>query len=130
MVPAGRRVMLVASTASFQPGSTDGGLRRYEAYVRGLGEATRLRASRHRGHCDNIVPPAPNRADFFKVAGPTNRAAPMMSAAAVARTQVIAPEGRRRVLTPAFFNNILAIGARLAPHSITCRPPAPLIRVV
>jgi short-subunit dehydrogenase len=43
----------------------------------------------------------------------------MMSAAAVARTGYRALKAGRRVVITGMLNNILAIGARLAPHSIT-----------
>ena len=58
--------------------------------------------------------------NFFKVAGANEIALqPTMSARAVARIGYRALKSGRRVVITGMLNNILAIGARLAPHSIT-----------
>jgi short-subunit dehydrogenase len=113
------RVMLVASTASFQPGPRMAVYFATKAYVLSLGEALayELRAT---GVTVTTLCPGATATDFFKVAGANEIAVqPMMSAAAVARTGYRALKAGRRVVITGMLNNILAIGARLAPHSIT-----------
>jgi short-subunit dehydrogenase len=113
------KVLLVASTASFQPGPRMAVYFATKSYVLSLGEALayELRAT---GVTVTILCPGATATSFFEVAGANDIALrPAMSAAAVARIGYRALKAGRRVVIAGMFNNILAIGARLAPHSIT-----------
>jgi short-subunit dehydrogenase len=113
------KVMLVASTASFQPGPGMAAYFASKAYVLSLGEALayELRAT---GVTVTTLCPGATATEFFRVAGANDSASrPMMSAAAVARIGYRALKAGRRVVIAGTLNNILAAGARMAPHSIT-----------
>jgi len=120
MIARGRgKVMLVASTASFQPGPGMAVYFATKAYVLSLGEALayELRAT---GVTVTTLCPGATATDFFRVAGAKEISLrPAMSAAAVARIGYRALKAGRRVVITGMLNNLLAIGARLAPHSIT-----------
>jgi short-subunit dehydrogenase len=121
------KVMLVASTASFQPGPRMAVYFATKAYVLSLGEALayELRAS---GVTVTTLCPGATATNFFRVAGANDIALrPTMSAAAVARTGYRALKAGRSVVIAGMLNNILAIGARMAPHSITLRATSALM---
>jgi len=113
------KIMLVASTASFQPGPRMAVYFATKAYVLSLGEALayELRAT---GVTVTTLCPGATATNFFRVAGAKDIALrPAMSAVAVARSGYRALKAGRRVVITGMLNNVLAIGAKLAPHSIT-----------
>ena len=113
------RIMLVGSTASFQPGPRMAVYCATKAYVLSLGEALAYKF-RGTGVTVTTLCPGATATNFFKVAGATEIAIrPSMSSATVARLGYRALKAGRRVLITGFFNNLLAIGGRLSPRSIT-----------
>jgi short-subunit dehydrogenase len=121
------RVLLVASTASFQPGPRMAVYFATKAYVLSLGEALayELRAT---GVTVTTLCPGATATNFFNAAGANEIALqPTMSSAAVARTGYRALRAGRRVVIAGMVNNILALGAKLAPHSITLPAAAALM---
>ena len=113
------RIMLVGSTASFQPGPRMAVYCATKAYVLSLGEALAYEF-RGTGVTVTTLCPGATATNFFKVAGATEIAIrPSMSSATVARLGYRALKAGRRVLVTGFFNNLLAIGGRLSPRSIT-----------
>ena len=113
------KVMLVASTAAFQPGPRMAVYFATKAYVLSLGEALAYEL-RRTGVTVTTLCPGATATNFFKVAGANEIALkPSMSAAKVARLGYRACKAGRRVVITGILNNILAIAARLAPHSIT-----------
>jgi short-subunit dehydrogenase len=90
-----------------------------KAYVLSLGEALAYEL-RRTGVTVTTLCPGATATNFFKVAGANEIALkPSMSAAKVARLGYRACKAGRRVVITGILNNILAIAARLAPHSIT-----------
>jgi len=128
MIARGRgKVMLVASTAGFQPGPRMAVYFATKAYVLSLGEALAYEL-RRTGVTVTTLCPGATATNFFKTAGARDIAAqPMMSAEAVARAGYRAMTTGRRVVITGMLNNILAIGARLAPHSLTLPAAAALM---
>jgi short-subunit dehydrogenase len=128
MLARGRgKIMLVASTAGFQPGPRMAVYFASKAYVLSLGEALAYEL-RGTGVTVTTLCPGATATNFFKVAGAKKIAAqPMMSAEAVARAGYRALKAGRRVAITGILNNVLAIGARLAPHSITLPAAAALM---
>jgi uncharacterized protein len=128
MIARGRgKVMLVASTAGFQPGPRMAVYFATKAYVLSLGEALAYEL-RRTGVTVTTLCPGATATNFFKTAGAREIAGqPMMSAEAVARAGCRAMKAGRRVVITGAINNILAIGARLAPHSITLPAAAALM---
>jgi short-subunit dehydrogenase len=112
------RIMLVASTASFQPGPRMAAYFATKAYVLSLGEALAYEL-RRTGVTVTTFCPGATATNFFKVAGARDIALkPAMNSAAVARIGYRALKAGRRVVIAGVLNNILAIGGRLAPRSI------------
>jgi uncharacterized protein len=128
MVARGRgKIMLVASTAGFQPGPRMAVYFASKAYVLSLGEALAYEL-RGTGVTVTTLCPGATATNFFKTAGAKEIAAqPMMSAEAVARAGYRAMKAGRRVVVTGMLNNLLAIGAKLAPHSITLPAAAALM---
>jgi len=121
------RIMLLASTAGFQPGPRMAVYFATKAYVLSFGEAIayELRGS---GVTVTVLCPGATATDFFKVAGAAENAlGPMMSAAAVARIGYRALQSGRRVVIAGLMNRVLVAGARLAPHALTLRAAAALM---
>jgi uncharacterized protein len=121
------KIMLVASTASFQPGPRMAVYFATKAFVLSLGEALayELRAT---GVTVTTLCPGATATNFFKTAGANENAfGPAMSTAAVARSGYRALKAGRRVVITGVLNNILAIGAKLAPHAITLPAAAALM---
>ena len=92
-----------------------------------LGEALayELRAT---GVTVTTLCPGATATNFFKTAGANENAfGPAMSTAVVARSGYRALKAGRRVVITGVLNNILAIGAKLAPHAITLPAAAALM---
>jgi short-subunit dehydrogenase len=112
------RIMLVASTASFQPGPRMAVYFATKAYVLSLGEALAYELRRS-GVTVTTLCPGATATNFFKVAGARDIALkPAMSSTEVARLGYRALKAGRRVVITGVLNNILSIGGRLAPRSI------------
>jgi uncharacterized protein len=118
------RVMLVASTASFQPGPQMATYCASKAYVLSFGEAIayELRGS---GVTVTTVCPGATATNFSKVAD-TERMplfksslTPVMSSAEVARIGYHALKAGRRVVITGLLNKIVAITSRLAPRAVS-----------
>ena len=113
------KVLMVASTASFQPGPRMAVYFATKAYVLSFGEALayELRAT---GVTVTTLCPGATATNFFKTAGANDIALrPAVSSAVVARIGYRALKEGRRVVVTGLLNRILAVAARLAPHSIT-----------
>jgi uncharacterized protein len=121
------RVLLVASTASFQPGPRMGVYFATKAYVLSLGEALayELRGS---GVTVTTLCPGATATNFFTAAGTKEIALqPAMSASEVARIGYRALKAGRRVVIAGTFNRILAFGGRFAPRSLALPVTAALM---
>lgn len=117
------RVMLVASTAGFQPGPGMAVYFATKAYVLSFGEAIAWEL-RGTGVTVTTLCPGATATEFFAVAGvgpaaPAGALHPMMSAAEVARIGWRGLKAGRRVVVAGIANRILSFGGRLAPHGIT-----------
>jgi short-subunit dehydrogenase len=112
------KIMLVASTASFQPGPRMAAYFATKAYVLSLGEALAYEL-RGTGVTVTTLCPGATATDFFRVAGANEIALrPTMSAPQVARIGCRALKAGRRVVIAGVLNRILAVGGRYGPHSI------------
>ena len=113
------KVMLVASTASFQPGPGMAVYFATKAYVLSLGEAIAYEL-RGTGVEVTVLCPGATATNFFTVAGAKDRASrPMMSAARVARLGYRGLKAGRRVVIAGLLNRIVALGGKFAPHTIS-----------
>jgi short-subunit dehydrogenase len=121
------KVMLVASTAGFQPGPRMAVYFATKAYVLSLGEALAYEL-RGTGVTVTTLCPGATATEFFKVAG-SNEAVlkPAMTASEVARIGYRALKAGRRVAITGTLNRILAVGGRYGPHSITLPATAALM---
>ena len=120
------RIMLVASTASFQPGPRMAVYFATKAYVLSLGEALAYEL-RGTGVTVTTLCPGATATEFFKVAGSNTALQPAMSASEVARIGYRAMRAGRRVAITGILNRILAVGGRYGPHSITLPATAALM---
>jgi short-subunit dehydrogenase len=121
------KVMLVASTAGFQPGPRMAVYFATKAYVLSLGEALTYEL-RGTGVTVTTLCPGATATEFFKVAGANEIALrPTMSASEVARIGYRALKDGRRVAITGLLNRILAVGGRYGPHSITLPATAALM---
>ena len=121
------KVMLVASTAGFQPGPRMAVYFATKAYVLSLGEALTYEL-RGTGVTVTTLCPGATATEFFKVAGANEIALrPTMSASEVARIGYRALKDGRRVAITGLLNRILAVGGKYGPHAITLPATAALM---
>jgi short-subunit dehydrogenase len=118
------KVMLVASTAAFQPGPNMAVYFATKAYVLSFGEAIAYEL-RGTGVTVTVLCPGATATNFQRVAGMSeltffsSAARHVMSAGAVARLGYRGLKARRRVIITGLLNQIIALGGRFAPHPIS-----------
>ncbi|HEV2335586.1 MAG TPA: SDR family oxidoreductase [Stellaceae bacterium] len=117
------RVMLVASTAAFQPGPRMAAYFASKAYVLSLGEALAYEL-RGTGVSVTVLCPGATATEFFATAGADHslmarRLRRMMRAEDVARIGYRGLAAGRRVVIAGTMNRLLALVGRYAPHRIT-----------
>jgi len=117
------RVMLVASTAAFQPGPNMAVYCATKAYVLSLGEAI-AHELRQTGVSVTVLCPGATETGFSKVANTENIAlfksgmTRRMSSADVARQGYRALKTGRRMLVTGWMNRVMAFSTRLTPRSL------------
>lgn len=117
------KVMLLASTASFQPGPQMAVYCASKAYVLSFGEAIAYEL-RDSGVTVTTVCPGATATEFSRVAGTENiglhksAMASVMSSAEVARIGYRGMKAGRRVVITGLKNRVMAMSSRISPHSI------------
>ncbi len=124
------RIMLVASTAAFQPGPFMAVYYATKAYVLSFGEALafELRGS---GVTVTTLCPGPTRTNFAHAAGNPNsplfkRQSMVKTSAEVARIGYEAMKSGKSVVITGFANRMLAASARYSPRSMVMKIAASL----
>ena len=117
------RVMLVASTAAFQPGPGMAVYCATKAYVLSFGEAIAYEL-RGTGVTVTTLCPGATRTNFSQVASMEgtslfNSRLPVMTAAEVARLGVRAMLAGRRVVVTGLLNRLTAVSGRMSPHGLS-----------
>ena len=117
------RVMLLASTASFQPGPQMAVYCASKAYVLSFGEAIAYEL-RDSGVTVTTVCPGATATEFSRVAGTENiglhrsATSSVMSSAEVARIGYEGTKAGRRVVITGVMNRVMAAVARVSPHAV------------
>ncbi len=117
------RVMLVASTASFQPGPNMAVYCATKAYVLSLGEAISYEL-KDSGVTVTVLCPGATETEFSKVAHTENIAlfksgmTQRMTSAAVAREGYRALKSGRRLIVTGWMNRVMAFSVRLSPRPV------------
>jgi uncharacterized protein len=124
MIARGRgRVMLVSSTAAFQPGPNMAAYCASKAYVLSLGEAL-ARELRGTGVTLTTLCPGATHSGFARAAGAeslplfTSKLVPKMSSASVARAGYDAMMRGKPVLVTGIMNKLVAVSGRVFPRAI------------
>ena len=124
MVARGRgRVMLVSSTAAFQPGPNMATYCASKAYVLSLGEAL-ARELRGTGVTLTTLCPGATHSGFASASGAeslplfTSKLVPKMSSASVARAGYDAMMRGKPVLVTGFVNKAVALSSRMFPRAV------------
>jgi short-subunit dehydrogenase len=118
------KVMLVASTAAFQPGPRMAVYFATKAYVLSFGEAIAYEL-KGTGVTVTVLCPGPTATNFQQIAGMgeltffNTAGRQVMSAAAVAQLGYRGLKAGRRVVITGLLNRITAFGGRFAPHPIS-----------
>jgi hypothetical protein len=113
------RIMLVASTAGFLPGPGMAVYFATKAYVLSLGEAL-AQELRGTGVTVTTLCPGATATEFFAVAGSEHGVVrATMNAAEVARIGYRGLKSGRRVVVAGLHNQVLALGSRYAPHTVS-----------
>jgi short-subunit dehydrogenase len=124
-------VMLVASTAAFQPGPFMAVYCATKAYVLSLGEAIAYELH-GTGVTLSVLCPGATDTEFAVVANTTEmpflKRTPHMTAAEVARQGYAALKGGRAVLVTGWFNKMGAFVSRLAPRSTVTALTASMLK--
>ncbi|MBV9563368.1 MAG: SDR family oxidoreductase [Bradyrhizobium sp.] len=127
MVRRGRgHVMLLSSTAAFQPGPNMAVYCASKAYVLSFGQAIAYEV-RNTGVSVTTLCPGATATEFAEVASVANSALfkgsmiPVMSASEVARIGYRGLKARRSVVITGLLNRIMAISSRLSPTALTLR---------
>ncbi len=120
------KIMLVASTAAFQPGPQMAVYCASKAYVLSFGAAIAYEL-RDSGVTVTTLCPGATATEFARVADVADAALfkgsvlPVMNASEVARIGYQGFKAGRRVMVTGLLNKIMAISSRLAPMSMTSR---------
>jgi short-subunit dehydrogenase len=112
------KILLVASTGSFQPTPKYAAYAAAKSYVLQLGEALHFEL-RPKGVTCTVLCPGVTRTEFFAVAGQEMTAfqrATAMPSAAVARIGIRALLAGRSCVVAGWTNNLVALSTRLAPR--------------
>lgn len=115
-------IMLVASTAAFQPGPHMAVYYATKAYVLSLGRAIGYELRRS-GVTVTTLCPGPTETEFVRVAHMEgvalfNGPMPVMSAAEVARRGYQAMKARRPLVITGFMNRLIALSTRFTPTAV------------
>ncbi len=120
------KVMLVASTAAFQPGPQMAAYSASKAYVLSFGEAIAFELQ-DSGVTVTTLCPGATDTEFAEVAEAAGAALfkgsllPVMNASDVARIGYQGFKAGRRVVITGLLNKIMAISAQLSPRSVSLR---------
>lgn len=117
------RILMVASTAAFQPVPLFAAYAATKSYVLSLGESLNVELAR-KGVKTTVLCPGVTETEFFDAAGQTRSAyvkRSAMSSAEVARIGVDALARGRSSVVAGSANAAMALGTRLAPRQLAAR---------